>query len=144
MVRDAGLPILHIVDAAATDLRRIGIAGGTIGLMGTEATLAMRLYQDRLGTQGWDIIEPDTEQMQRFVTPAIASVKANRVAEAYQPLAAVVNSLAARGASAVVLGCTEIPLGIQAGPTEGLDVPVVDTIDALARAAIAWARPGIG
>jgi aspartate racemase len=141
MVRDAGVPILHIVDAAATDLRRIGITGGTIGLMGTAATLAMRLYQDRLGAQGWDIIEPDTEQMERLVTPAIAAVKANRVAEAHLPLAAVVNSLASRGALAVVLGCTEIPLGIQAGPAEGLDVSVVDTIDALARAAIAWARP---
>jgi aspartate racemase len=109
--------------------------------MGTAATLAMKLYQDRLGAQGWDIIEPDAEQMRHLVTPAIAAVKANRVAEAYQPLAAVVNSLASRGALAVVLGCTEIPLGIQAGPAEGLRVPVVDTIDALARAAIAWARP---
>ncbi len=142
MVRDAGVPILHIVDAAATDLRRLGISQGTIGLMGTAATLAMRLYQDRLGAQGWDIIEPEPGEMQRLVTPAIAAVKANRVAEAYQPLAEVVNSLASRGASAVVLGCTEIPLGIQAGPVEALRVPVVDTIDALARAAIAWARPG--
>jgi aspartate racemase len=140
MVRDAGVPILHIVDAAATDLRRIGITHGTIGLMGTAATLAMRLYQDRLGAQGWDIIEPEPAQMERLVTPSIAAVKANRVAEAYQPLAEVVNSLASRGASAVVLGCTEIPLGIQAGPADGLHVPVVDTIDALARAAIAWAR----
>ena len=140
MLQQADVPILHIVDAAAADLRRIGINRGTIGLMGTEATLAMRLYQDRLGSQGWDIIEPDTAQMQRLVTPAIASVKANRVADACQPLAEVVNSLGARGAAAVVLGCTEIPLGIQAGPPERLRVPVVDTIDALARTAIAWAR----
>jgi aspartate racemase len=54
-------------------------------------------------------------------------------------LAEVVNDLAARGSAAVVLGCTEIPLGIQAGPSAGLKVPVIDTIDALARAAIAWA-----
>ena len=140
MVQEAGLPILHIVDAAATGLRRIGITRGTIGLMGTAGTLAMRLYQDRLGPQGWDIIEPDSHQMERLVTPAIAAIKANHIAETYQPLAEVVNSLAARGATAVVLGCTEIPLGIQAGPAEALDVPVVDTIDALARAAIAWAR----
>jgi aspartate racemase len=140
MVRQAGIPILHIVDAAATDLRRVGITHGTIGLVGTAGTLAMRLYQDRLGAQGWDIIEPDPAQMARLVTPAIASVKANRVAEAYQPLADVVNSLAARGAKAVVLGCTEIPLGIQAGSAEALRVPVIDTIDALARAAILWAR----
>jgi len=39
-----------------------------------------------------------------------------------------------------VLGCTEIPLGILAGPAEGLGAPVVDTIDALARAAIDWAK----
>jgi aspartate racemase len=140
MVRQSGIPILHIVDAAATDLRRVGITHGTIGLVGTAGTLAMRLYQDRLGAQGWDIIEPDPAQMARLVTPAIASVKANRVAEAYQPLAEVVNSLAARGAKAVVLGCTEIPLGIQAGSAEALRVPVIDTIDALARAAILWAR----
>jgi aspartate racemase len=40
----------------------------------------------------------------------------------------------------VVLGCTEIPLGIQAGPWRELPVPLIDTIDALAEAAIAWAR----
>ncbi|MBN8874521.1 MAG: aspartate/glutamate racemase family protein [Rhodospirillales bacterium] len=134
----AGVPVLHIVDAAAADLRRIGIAGGTIGVMGTAATLAMRLYQDRFATQGWDCVVPDPEQMRRLVSPAIAAVKANRVAEAYEPLAEVVATLAARGARAVVLGCTEIPLGIQAGPQERLAVPVVDTIDALARASIAW------
>ena len=38
----------------------------------------------------------------------------------------------------LVLGCTEIPLGVQAGPRP--EVPIVDTIDALARAAITWAR----
>jgi aspartate racemase len=140
MTRDAGVPILHIVDAAAAELRRIGVTGGTIGVMGTAATLAMKLYQDRLGAQGWDIIEPETAQMERLVTPAIAAVKANRVTEAYHPLAEVVNSLASRGATAVVLGCTEIPIGIHTGPAGGLQAPIVDTIDALARAAIAWAR----
>jgi aspartate racemase len=78
--------------------------------------------------------------MSRRVLPAIDLVKANQVADAFEPLAEVVNDLAARGATAVVLGCTEIPLGIQAGPSARLNVPVVDTIDALARAAIAWAR----
>lgn len=141
MAAVAGVPVLHIVDAAAADLRRIGITSGTIGLMGTTTTLAMRLYQQRLGVSGWDIIEPDPAQMERLVTPAIALVKAARLTEAYQPLAEVVNSLASRGASAVVLGCTEIPLGLQAGPADGFPVPVVDTINSLARAAIAWAQP---
>jgi aspartate racemase len=140
-MRDAaGMPILHIVDATAAELHRCGIGPATIGVMGTQATLDMRLYQDRLQRQGWDCIIPTAEEMALRVTPAIAQVKANRVVEAYAPLAQVVNSLAARGAAAVVLGCTEIPLGIQAGPPETLHVPVIDTIDALARVAIGWAR----
>ena len=138
MRKAASTPILHIVDAAAAELRRMGIGGGTIGVIGTQATLAMRLYQNRLGALGWDCIVPTQQEMDRLVSPAIALVKANRVAEAYLPLADVVRSLGARGASTVVLGCTEIPLGIQAGPEP--DLPIVDTIDALARAAIAWAK----
>ncbi len=133
------LPILHIVDAAADELADQGIAEGQVGIMGTAGTLAMRLYQQRLDQRGYSCLVPDEAQLQRLVTPAIALVKSGRVAEAYAPLAEVAASLMRRGARAVVLGCTEIPLGIIAGPT--LPFPVVDTIDALARAALAWAKP---
>ncbi len=132
------LPILHIVDAAADALATLGITG-KVGVMGTAGTLAMGLYQQRLGARGLECLLPDEATMQRLVSPAIALVKGNRVAEAYAPLAEAAASLMQRGARAVVLGCTEIPLGISAGPA--LPFPVVDTIDTLAQAAIAWARP---
>ena len=132
------LPILHIVDAAEAELRRLGVAPGRIGLMGTAGTLAMRLYQDRLDARGWTCLVPEPAEMTTLVSPAIAQVKANDVAGAYPPLAEAARRLAARGAAAVVLGCTEIPLGIAAGAA--LPFPVCDTIDALARAAIGWGR----
>jgi aspartate racemase len=132
------LPILHIVDAAATELARLGVTRGRIGVMGTAATLAMRLYQQRLEGRGYDCLVPSEAEMARLVIPGIAEVKANRVAEAHAPLAEAARALAARGAQAVVLGCTEVPLGIAAGPP--LPFPVCDTLDALARAAIGWAR----
>src|SRR5271165_1932985 len=106
MARNAEVPMPHIVDAAAEDLARIGIRPGRIGLMATATTLRMRLYQQRLAGLGWECIEPTEQQMTRLVTPAIKRVKANQVADAYGPLAEVVNDLAARGAAAVVLGCT--------------------------------------
>ena len=96
------------------------------------------LYQDRLSKLGWDCIVPSRDEMDRLVTPAIRLVKLNRMVDAYAPLAAVARSLAHRGAGSIVLGCTEIPLGIQTGPP--LELPIVDTIDALAGAAIAWAK----
>jgi aspartate racemase len=132
------LPILHIVDAAAAEMARLGVASGPIGVMGTAGTLAMRLYQDRLEHRGYACLVPSEAEMDSLVTPAIALVKANQVASAYAPLAEAASRLVARGARAVVLGCTEIPLGIAAGPS--LPFPVCDTLDALARAAIGWAR----
>ncbi len=142
MAEQGGLPILHIVDAAAADLASLDLGARCVGVMGTVPTLGLRLYQDRLSALGWDCIQPTDAEMHRLVLPAIALVKLNRMAEAYAPLVEAANILATRGAAAVVLGCTEIPLGILAGPAEALKVPVVDTIDSLARAAIRWARSG--
>ena len=136
------LPILHIVDAAAADLRRQGVRPGPIGIIGIAATLRMRLYQDQLAASGWPCIEPTPDEMSQLVTPAIAAVKANRVNDAYAPLAETMLALRQRGAQAVVLGCTEIPMAIQAGPHQAFGVPLVDSIDALARASIAWAQKG--
>lgn len=136
------LPILHIVDAAEAELRRLGAAPGPIGLMGTAATLAMHLYQDRLAPRGWTCLTPTPAEMAEYVTPAIARVKANDLHGAYAPLAEMARLLHARGARAVVLGCTEIPLGIAAGAA--LPFPVCDTIDALARASLDWAGDWAG
>ena len=133
------MPILHIVDAAADELARLGVASGPVGVMGTAGTLAMRLYQQRLEARGYACLVPTEAEMATLVTPAIAQVKANDVAGSYAPLAEAATRLVAGGAQAVVLGCTEIPLGIAAGPA--LPFPVCDTLDALARAAIRWARP---
>lgn len=131
------LPILHIVDAAAAELRRLGVPRGRIGVMGTAGTLAMRLYQQRLDALGYECLVPDPAEMDALVTPAVALVKANRLAESYPGAAEAARRLADRGAAAVVLGCTELPLAVAAGAA--LPFPVADTIDALARASIAWA-----
>ncbi|MBW6398714.1 amino acid racemase [Roseomonas sp. HJA6] len=139
MQEATSLPILHIVEAAADELLRLGITNGTVGLMATSGTLAMKLYQGRLAARGYECLVPAEEEMARLVMPAIELVKANRVADSYAPLAEIARRLVERGARAVVLGCTEIPLGIAAGPA--LPFPVADTIDALARASIAWAKP---
>lgn len=131
------VPILHIVDAAEAELARLGVTPGPAGLMGTAGTLAMRLYQDRLEPNGWRFVVPTPDEMEMLVLPAIARVKTGDVAGAYAPLSEVAHRLSDRGARAVVLACTEMPLGLGAGPA--LAMPVCDTVDALARAAIEWA-----
>ncbi len=136
-----GLPVLHIVDAAAAELRQALRPGAVVGVMGTVATLELRLFQDRLQPRGWRCLVPDADEMARLVMPAIDAVKAGDVAASFAPVLRVVRSLQARGAEAVVLGCTELPISLAAGPVGAEAMPViVDTIDALARLSIAWAR----
>lgn len=134
----ASVPVLHIVDAAADELARLGVMPGPVGLLGTAPTLDMRLYQGRLEPGGWRFLLPTAGEMEALVLPAIARVKTGDVAGAYASLAEAAHRLAERGAGAVLLACTELPLAMGAGPA--LAVPVCDTVDALARAAIRWAK----
>ena len=142
MQAHAKVPILHIAEAAARALRKVAAPGARIGILGTKATLAMRLYQNRLAELGWESVEPTEAEMDELIMPSIALVKCNNLAQSFAPVARAIENLARRGAQAVVLGCTELPIAVQSGPVASLPLPLVDTIDALALAAIAWARDG--
>jgi aspartate racemase len=74
-----------------------------------------------------------------FMLPAIAHVKAGRLAEAGPPMARAVRSLLAGGADVVILACTEAPLALAAaaGDTDSL---CVDSTMSLARSTVALWR----
>ncbi len=131
------VPVLHIIEAVADDLRRMGLPRGRIGLMGTAATLKLGLYQRHLEARGYECLVPFDDEVERDCMASIRAVKANQLEDAYAPAARCIGSLKARGADAVVLGCTELPLAVPHALRPGLGVPLTDSIDALARAAIA-------
>ena len=128
----APLPLLHIVDAVEAELAAVG----TVGLLGTSATLDHGLYQRHARrTRAW--VLPDAIEMDSLVGPGIAAVKAGDLATGGRLLRSAARKLATRGAQTVVLACTEIPLVVRAGD---LVVPVIDATAALARHTVAGAR----
>jgi aspartate racemase len=72
--------------------------------------------------------------MDFFVQPAIDLIKAGKIGESQVLLMKVIHSLIDRGAEAVVLGCTELPLAIHIASEQG--VPVVNSIDSLVQAVL--------
>ncbi|MDB5896963.1 MAG: aspartate racemase-like protein [Ramlibacter sp.] len=128
------VPLLHIVEAVCDDLRRLGV-WGRVGLMGTPATLKLGLYQQPLLQRGFEVIVPDDAGLAQCVD-AIAAVKGNRPEAAFEPAAACIRALIARGAAAVVLGCTELPLAVPHGRRGEFATALTDSIDALAKAAL--------
>ena len=130
-------PVLHIIQAVIDDLRRLGLHQGRIGLMGTAATLKLGLYQRHLEAQGYECIVPDDDEVERYCMASIRAVKGNQLEAAFAPAAECIARLKARGADAVVLGCTELPLAVPHALRPSLGITLTDSIDALALAAIA-------
>jgi len=128
------LGIIHIVDSVASALRDVDVTNTTIGIMGTQATVELGLYQTRLNDQGWNCIVPSEEEMSTLVQPAIDLIKSGKLEQSHPMFMSVVDSLIARGAHAVVLGCTEIPLAVREDNYNG--IPLINSIDSLVKAAI--------
>ena len=129
-----GVPITHIVDSVADQLIENNITNTTIGIMGTKGTIAWGLYQKRLQSGGWNCIVPSEHEMNDSVQQAINSIKASNLTAAEQPLFDVISSLIKRGAKAVVLGCTELPLAVTQTSFQG--VVLINSIDSLVKAAL--------
>jgi aspartate racemase len=124
-----GVPILHIVDSVAEELKNLNLSGKKIGIIGTQGTIESGLYQYHLNRLGWECIVPCKEEMAGLVTPAINLIKANKFREPQMLLMRAMHSLIDRGAEAIVLGCTELPLVIRLSSEEG--IPIVNSIDSL-------------
>lgn len=133
-----GVPITHIVDSIADELRALQLENATIGIMGTQGTIEYGIYQSRLEQQGWKCIVPDRAEMDFFVQPAIDLIKADKIVESQLLLMKVIHSLIDRGAKAIVLGCTELPLAIRI--TQEENTPIVNSIDSIVQAVLKQSR----
>lgn len=137
-IRDAlQVPMLHLVDAALDDAAELTAAHDRIGLLATDATLASGLYVNRQPANRRPVrwLLPTAHEMNDLVMPGIAAVKAGQIEHSSDLLRLAAQALVRRGATALVLGCTEIPLALDARRAE---CALIDATAALARRAVAW------
>ncbi|OAN18215.1 aspartate racemase [Photobacterium jeanii] len=109
----------------------------SVGILATTATMMTNMYQGRLAEKGIDAIET-TEQEQQQVMAGIYAVKAGNVAEGQKLMAPVFEAMLARGADAVIFGCTEIPVALELQAQTRPDA-CLDSLEILADECIAWA-----
>ncbi len=129
------IPFLHIADPAGQAARKAGAT--KVGLLGTAFTMEEDFLKSRLRALGLDVLVPDATERQtvhRIIYQELCvGVIDEASRKAYQ---AIIESLAARGAQAIILGCTEIGLLIK---PEHSTIPLLDTTELHARAAVAFA-----
>lgn len=112
-----------------------------VGVLGTTGTIMAKVYPDVLSKYDIEVIQPSDEIQNLFVHPSIYDVNygikafSNPVnSKAKENLSMAATYLSRKGAQAIVLGCTEIPLAIQYNKIESS--LIVDATAILAKALI--------
>ncbi len=130
------LPFLHIADATGAALRAAGVS--RVALLGTRYTMELPFHAQRLVERfGIEVLTPgpdDRETVHRVIYDELCHGRIEPTSRA--AYAGIIGKLAARGAQAVILGCTEITLLIGAADSP---LPVFDTTALHAQAAVDFA-----
>lgn len=127
IIETVDIPLVSIIDETIAALPK---DCETVGLLATDGCLRAGVYQEAIFERGVHGLEPSRDEMQELMQ-SVYAIKAGDTGEtAAAPLRRLANGLVARGADAVIAGCTEIPLVLK---QEDLDVPLFSSTDILAR-----------
>lgn len=126
------IPLFHIADPTAAAIKRAGHS--TVGLLGTRFTMEQTFYRDRLSERhGLRVLVPAADEratVHRIIYEELCLGTIRP--ESREDYRRIMKNLAAQGAEAIVLGCTEISLLVSQQDTE---IPLFDTTAIHARAA---------
>ncbi len=130
------IPILHIADTTADKLKKDNI--NCAGLLGTQFTMEQDFYKDRLSyNHNIEVLVPSTEEREIVHNVIYSELCLGKVVESSRDkYLRIIDSLHAKGAEAIILGCTEIALLVQQRHTT---VPLYDTTEIHAVEAVKFA-----
>jgi aspartate racemase len=128
------VPFVHIATPTADALLADGI--GKVGLLGTRFTMEKPFYINVLQERGLDVLVPDVgiTNLNGIIYEELCLGIVRD--ESRQIYVEAIQRLAARGAEAVILGCTEICMLIDDSVSP---IPTYDTTDLHAKALVAAA-----
>ncbi len=130
------IPILNMIRETCVHVCLAAPEIGAVGLLAATGTVRSRVYHEEFKRAGVEVLCPDDEGQDR-IHKAIFQVKAgrhNRITQkTFESMGA---RLMKRGAGAVILGCTEIPLAFD---PDNAGYLTVNATRVLAQAAVDWA-----
>ncbi|VVE78630.1 aspartate/glutamate racemase family protein [Pandoraea sputorum] len=140
-IEDAvSIPLIHVADPVGHAAKAREIT--CVGLLGTAFTMEQDFIKSRLHQKfGLDVLVPDSDDRAAVHRVIYDELCVGVVSDASRAVYLdVMQRLAARGAQAIVLGCTEISLLVK---REHTDLLLFDTTELHAMAAVDFALDGI-
>ncbi|MFP1742329.1 aspartate/glutamate racemase family protein [Lonsdalea quercina] len=129
-------PMLHIADATLAAMREhVTVPPEVTGLIATQGTLRAGWYQQRLAATGNEVLEPTPQEMEELFVPGCYAVKRGELVEGGVLLEQLAERLADRGATRLILACTEVAPAL-AAVNSRWQTRSIDTTQALAQACV--------
>jgi aspartate racemase len=118
------IPILHIADATGEEAKSKGFK--SLGLLGTKPTMTQTFLKTRLEEKyGMEVLTPqgkDLSQTHDYISKELTQGKFTQ--EAKEFYLKQIELFKSRGADAIILGCTELPMLLK---QEDSPLPFLDT-----------------
>jgi len=119
------VPIVHIADATALEMQKSNIE--KVALLGTKYTMLQDFYKERIESNGIEIIIPEAEDIETVNSIIYDELCLGEIKETSRAkYIKIIEKLKAKGAQAVILGCTEIGMLIK---EKDSPLPVFDTTE---------------
>jgi len=135
--KSANIPFISIIDETIAEIDKLCVDAKTVGIMATDGCLDTHIYQDAVKASGRTALIPDDSEVRRLME-LISAIKAgNKDDEIARGMEAVAQSLVARGADAIIAGCTEIPIVFEGNE---FPVPVIASTNVLAKKTLSLAQ----
>ncbi len=106
------------------------------GLISSTGTLVSKLFHDKFGQAGIEVIAPQGEEQQQVMEAIFGAqgIKTGSTSgSSKEHIIRSAEKLISRGAGAIIAGCTELPLVLRA---EDISVPLIEPMDILAQKTI--------
>lgn len=144
--KNVGIPFIHMPEETARLLKNRGVTKAAV--LATDGTVQSGLYERALNAEGISAVYPDEEQQKTVMSLIYDYIKKGITDSSvlpYDEISALNDDLRKRGAQALLLACTELPVAYQ---LMGLvNQTCVDPTSVLAAASIrkagARVRPGM-
>lgn len=156
MAKSIDIPFICIFLAAAKKIAANGYR--KIGFLATKTTVQYKSYDRDFEKNGIELVLPDDGDQRKLTRIILNILAGKKLLEDKNDLLAIIERLKKRGAEAVLLACTDLPIlfsGECVFPDDNklcdfilqrdrLDIELFDTVDILAEATVQYATGKIG
>ena len=124
------IPIINMIEETAKGLKEVVNKGEKVGIMATDGTIMLKIYQQACKKYDIEYFVPDDNIQKQIMDIIYDDVKAKGIFD-NEKFKKVLNYFLQNGCKYVILGCTEL-----SGFKKDFDKNTIDPMDYLVKAAI--------